>query len=363
MADNSRIPGSPSDMNTSRDTRQHYSNTNPPPPPLQYPQGQSSPGPSSGNTQARNVIIGAIATIIASTTVYYLTQYVNNRKSESAPGYAEMKLGTINAWNRFVTIDNLYYKSVKTLGADKELVSNLDNFNTELFKLTDDYIKAVQSFIDEKNIDKNFLIMANRRIRKEKESLEKITTFYNSLKSIASSNLEDGEKYKKMFDVINKFQNYSRLDFELGALDLEELSKSLVTEYGFAFDPNAFLIYADYKKGLFNLVLTEEETHPDSSKATKNIDPVKLVGKWKDGESELELSKDGSMNYSLSTGIKGAGTWKIEDHKLRIDGTEEVTKQLSTQFYWLFDITKDSFVMKLNIPPYSEFNAVRLKNN
>ena len=112
MPDNSRIPGSPSDMHASRDTRPNYSNPNPPAPPIQYPQGTMPPS-HSGNNQTRNIFIGAIATIIASTTVYYLTQYVNNKKSDSTPDYANMKLGTISAWNRFVTIDNIYYKSIK----------------------------------------------------------------------------------------------------------------------------------------------------------------------------------------------------------------------------------------------------------
>ena len=361
MAENSRIPGSPSDMQASRDTRGNYSNPNPPPPPVQFP--QAMPPQHSGNNQTRNIFIGAIATIIASTTVYYLTQYVNNKKADSTPDYANMKLGTISAWNRFVTVDNLYYKSVKTLGADKELVSNLDHYKTELFKLTDDYLNAVKALTDEKNIDKNFLIMVNRRVRKEKESKEKITAFYNSLKSITTSNLNTQEKFDKMIAAINKFRNYSRLDFELGALEIEELSKSLVMEYGYTFDPNDFLIYADYKKGVFNLEPVKEEAPPDSAKAIKNIDPAKLVGKWKDEANELVLSKDGSMNYSLSIGIKGAGTWKIDNHQLRIDGTEEKTQQQSTQYYWLFDITRDSFLMKLTIPPYSEFKARRVKEN
>ena len=83
MSNNPRMPGHPSDMNSSRssgsssNTSSSNNNINTPSP---YP-----PAPAhSSNNQTRNIILGAIATVFTSTLIYYLTVYQNRNKPDGS---------------------------------------------------------------------------------------------------------------------------------------------------------------------------------------------------------------------------------------------------------------------------------------
>lgn len=360
MSEDQRIPGHPADKYPTRPTSTGYSSPVQGPSNTQYPP-TPSPGQVSYNTQTRNIIIGAIATIIASTSVYYLTQYVNTHKAQQSVSPSEIKLNTIDAWRRYVVIDNIYYKNITLLAADKNLSSDLDKYKAETFKLGEEFIKDAEALSKEKNIDKILISMVGRRVKKEQESQEKVSAFYNNLKSIATSTLDDKNKYDKMVAEINNFKQYSHLVLEMTATEVEDLSKALVNNYGNFFDPNEFLIYADYKKGKFNLDPIPEAETGDTTIAVRNIDPKKLMGKWKDEKNLVSLNKDGSMDYALNTGEKATGTWKIENDKLRIDAINTTTKIKTVKFFRLYDFTPDSFTMVNTVPPYDRYIAVRVK--
>ncbi|HMU47195.1 MAG TPA: hypothetical protein PKC72_12565, partial [Chitinophagaceae bacterium] len=138
MSDNPRIPGHPSDMPSSRSSGNISNNPQQSvpysPPPTVQPVG------NQGKHQTRNIILGAIVTVLTSTLIYYLTVFQNKPKQGSA-GFYEIKEATTNAWNRYVTVDNIYYKNIIELSTDKELLKNLDNYKAETFAETDNFIK------------------------------------------------------------------------------------------------------------------------------------------------------------------------------------------------------------------------------
>ena len=67
------------------------------------------------------------------------------------------------------------------------------------------------------------------------------------------------------------------------------------------------------------------------------------------------------MNSSLSTGEKYTGSWKIEDDKLRLDMKDTKTQFMLTQFFRIYDLKPDSFMMVLTIKPHVAYHAVRIK--
>lgn len=362
MPDNPRMPGHPSDMPSSRSSEGsagsvasgpgNYQTTPPP-----------SQDSSSGNRQTRNIIIGSIATIIASTTVYYLTQYVNNKKSDSTPSHLVVKEATTSAWKRYVTLDNLYYKNIQALLKDKSLLSNLDNYKIELFKEGDNFIKDVETIMKEKDIDKAFISMVNRRIDREKESNDVITKFYDKLKAISRSNLSDVEQQKQLIAAVTNFQSYSQTLLERAATELEDLSKILANKHGEAFTLDEFLFYKDYKKGLHNINDSNAVIAMPSGTFATNIDPKSLIGTWSDGDNTLALRKDNTVSYILDDGDKAIGTWKIENDKLKLDAVSIVTKIRTTWLFNLGNITTNSFTMTLNSTPFDVFYVSRIKDD
>jgi|CXWL01.1.fsa_nt_gi hypothetical protein len=365
MSDNPRMPGHPSDIPSSRSSEgssgsvpsgpSGYNHNIPSPP---------SPGPPSGNSQTRNIIIGAIATIFASTIVYYLTQYVNNRKSSEAASYPEKKEATTNAWRRYVTIDNIYYKNILSLSNDKELLKNLDNYEAETSAETDNFIKDAETLIKEKNIDKTFVAMVNRRLKRERESRDIAAKYYDTLNSIKRSDLSDEEKAKKSIAETTVFFQYAKTLFERAATEIEDLTKTLTETYATPFNPYDVMIYADYKKNISQPEAYTDEGEADS--AANNIESIeakKLVGNWDDRGNTISLQKNGNMSYRLNSGDTATGKWKIANNKLKIDALSSVTKLKTTWFFNLSNITSNSFTMKLSTQPFDVYNLVRVKNN
>lgn len=360
MPDNPRMPGHPSDIPSSRSAEGNAGNaaSGHPGSSGNMPPAPSSQNSSSGNTQTRNIIIGAIATIIASTTVYYLTQYVNNKKSDSAPTYEVKKEATINAWKRYVTIDNIYYKNIIELSTDKELLKNLDNYKAETFAETDNFIKDAEKLIKEKNIDKTLISMVDRRVTREKESRDRTASFYDKLNSIKASNLSDGEKLEKRTAESAAYLQYAKSLFQRSATEVEDLAKALTETYATTFNPYDVMIYADYKKIIQPAIDTEEADSTDNY--AQNINRQSLIGDWNDNGNKISLQKNGNLSYSLISGDKADGKWKIEDNKLRVDAVSSVTKVKSTWYFNLSNLTGNSFTMKLSVSPFDIYHLTRV---
>lgn len=355
-----RAPRHPSDIPSSRNTG-GTSASGPPPPNTPYTPNTPPPH-SPGSNQTRNIIIGAIATIIASTTVYYLTQYVNLRKSDSSASPVVIKDATLTAWKTYVTIDNIYYKNIIALAKNKSLIKDLDKYEEEMNKESDRFLKDIDNLAKEKSVDKTFVTMIKRREKREKDAKTKAAEFYAAVKSIAKASISNAEKEKKLRDeVVIPYTRYLQMIFEMSATELEELSRVLSEKFLTSFDPMQMLIFADFKKGLFNFDTAAHHHHGDSLVAAKTIDPEKLVGKWSDEGNVLNLRNDGTMSYILATGIEGSGVWKLEDDFLRLDGVDKISKLKSVNFWGIFNLTPDSFIIRLTSPPNNIYKLDREK--
>ncbi len=252
MSDNPRSSGHPSDIPSSRykDSNSGSSDThgpgnNPPVPPV------STGSSSGGGHQTRNIIIGAIATIFASTSVYYLTQYVNNKKSsDSPPDHLVMKEATISAWKRYVIMDNIYYKAVKMMIADKEKFgSNDQKFTQEIMNESNSFKKEAGKITDEKNIDPALKTMLSRRIERQTEFEEALTLMYNKLKTINAQRIDSLSKEKLAVPVMEYFYSTTQRLYKKAATEIEDLTKTLTESYGTPFNASEVLSYTAFKEG------------------------------------------------------------------------------------------------------------------
>jgi hypothetical protein len=297
--------------------------------------------------------------MLASTSVYYLTQYVNKPgSSDSAPNYLVMKEATTNAWKRYMTVDNIYYKNMVVLSKDQQLLSNLNNYKIETAKETDRFMKDAKSLAKDKDIDKAFVTMINRRLDREKESKEFASKFYDTLIAIFGGSLPKEEKIKQITTESTNFTNYAQSLLVRAATEMEDLAKVLSDKYGQAFTLDEFLFYTEYKKGSFT---NSDSTGTEAATVAVTINPKSITGVWKDGDNKISLLADKTMSYELVSGDKGTGSWKIEDNKLRLDVVSSISKQKDTRFFNISKITADSFTMTFDATPSFTYNLIRVK--
>lgn len=364
MPDNPRMPGHPSDIPSSRSAEGSGNTVIPGPPgPPQY--NQPAPSGSSGNNQTRNIIIGAIATMIASTTVYYLTQYVNNKKTDSIPNQLVMKEVNTSAWKRYVSVDNLFYKNLLALMSDEQLAKNFDNYKAELQTETEKFIKDAELLIKEKYIDNTFVTMINRRVKREQESTKIRATFIDNIQRINQGKISEREKQKQRFAETSSFHNHSTRLYKMAANEIEDLTKTLTETYSTRFDPNDVLIYADYKKSVSETDSMKAEVADSAAyydAKTVKANARLLIGNWSTENNKISLQENGSLSFSLDYGEEATGTWKIEDNKLRLDAVSTVTKTDITWSFYLRNVTANSFTIKLSTSPFTESNFTRVKD-
>ena len=359
MSDNPRMPGHPSDIPSSRSS-EGSSNTHipgPPGPPPYIP----PPGPS-GNNQTRNIIIGAIATMLASTTVYYLTQYVNNKKTDSIPNYLVMKDATTNAWSRYVTMDNIYYKAVKMLSTDQTMQNDPYKYVNEVNKEADIFKKDANKIAKEKNVDPALKTMLSRRTDRQTEYGEILNAFMSNAKVIMATTPGDDAQKKKIIEASAPVLSSVNLLYKKAANEIEGLCKTLSATYAVPFNPNEVMIYADYKKGVGNLDTSTVQA-PDPDEFSTQINPKDLIGNWADKGNKISFKKDGSMNSTTAYGDEATGTWKIENDRLRIESVNTLTKTKYILIFGLKNITATSFTMQLTTTPFYIYNAVRQNDN
>ena len=355
------MPGHPSDMPSSRSAEGSSGSVASGPPGGGQHNPPSSSG-SSGNTQTRNIIIGAIATIIASTTVYYLTQYVNNRRTDSIPNPIVMKEATTNAWKRYVTMDNLYYKAVKILSTDQTMQNDPYKYVNEVNKEADIFKKDASKIAKEKNVDPALKTMLSRRIDRQTEYIEILNAFMSNARTIMATTTGDDAQKKKILEAAVPVLGGVNLLYKKAANEIEELSKTLTSTYAVPFNPDEVLIYADYKKGI-SYPDTATIHVPNPNDFSTHINSKDLIGNWADKDNKISLQKDGSMRSVTTYGDEATGTWKIENDRLRIESVNTLSRIKYTLIFGLKNITANSFTMQLTTTPFDIYNAVRQKEN
>jgi hypothetical protein len=209
-----------------------------------------SGGGSQPSTIVRNIIVGALTTVLGSTTVYFITHGKDKDKSE--PSATEKILVgkeiTTKAWKSYVAIDNIYYKNV--MGLSKEMMETKDiiNYKKEVIKEAESFRKDVENMLKDPNLDNSFSSLLNRRLDREKESIEKLSSYIDRLERIRNMNIPDKEKMQKYLAEDNSHRQYSMSALQRAATEVEDLAKNLSEKYAQPFNVDDFIAVVDYKK-------------------------------------------------------------------------------------------------------------------
>jgi hypothetical protein len=367
MSDNPRGPGNPSDMHSSRSSGSSYT----PVPQININTPASPSGSSGNNHQARNVIIGAIATICTSTLIYYITVYQNRNKPDSN-SYLEMKEATAEAWKSYKAYENAYVNNLfsfeKTFKENASIDGYAAGLNTESKKFTADLTDLSET----ENIDKDLVKAFNRRLNNEKSSVEKINEYYANVKKILSS----GANLKKIKeDYVAeeiRWSQYTRGSFERAINDIQEIGKILSERYGQSFSMNDFIIVQvqpQRQKTNDSLINVLKNIDIDSNgnivqtNFATNLTKKDLEGTWNVDGDVVSLKKDGLLIWTSGKGKKATGTWKIVDDKLKIEATMSESNEKVAYTYRVSNLTSSSFTISQTESPYFQFDVTRIVAN
>ena len=372
MSDNPRMPGHPSDMPSSRssdsssNTSASQYNTNSPSP---YP---PAPAHSSSNNQTRNIILGAVATIITSTLIYYLTVYQNRNKSEGN-NRLEIKEATIEAWKSYKAYENTYTSNLfsfeKTANETNSFEPYFAGLNTESKKFVTDLTDLSKT----KDIDKDLVKAFNRRLDNEKSTLEKANEYYERLKQVSKKNTGNFKKFKEDFVAEQiRYTQYYKGAYERAINDIQEIAKILSERHGQPFSMSDFLIIQMMPQRIKtqdSLINVLQHIDIDSNgnivqqNFATNLRTKDLEGNWNVDGDVVYLQKNSSLSWTLSDGKKATGNWKIVDDKLKIEAVITGSNEKVDWTFKVSNLTSSSFTISQNEPPYQQYDVTRILIN
>ncbi len=350
MPDNPRVPGHPSDVPSSRATgRITDSSTS------SLNTGSTTPIPSppvssSSKIHTRNVIIGAIVTIITSTTVFYLTQYLKKPEGDS---FLTTKAATTAAWKSYMAYENIYTKNTLSLTKNARGISR-DSLLKEIKKESDKFLKDVADLATGKNIDKDLIKAMNRRLDNETSSFPALEQYYKNLDRINKSNGSPKEIKDAWVNEMTRYSEYTKGSFERAVNDIQVIAETLSKRYGEQFSMNDFLVVQiepQLTKTNDSVITVLRNIEIDSNgNVVQKVNTVivkekDIIGNW-DADGQLfTFDKNGKMAWVLGNGEKSTGTWKIEDNILRLDATLARTQQKGFWRFYVSNITENSLTL------------------
>ncbi|NOT49781.1 MAG: hypothetical protein HOP10_00715 [Chitinophagaceae bacterium] len=296
------------------------------------------PAHSGSSPRVKNIIIGSIVTIATSTIVFLITQ--NLKKPD-----VDVKQKTTAAWNSYVGYENIYTSNVMSLSKDSSLTSFdaiLKAFRTESEKFQRD----VSDLADEKNIDKDLKKVLLRRLENERASLPVLEAYYTNMKKIDTADMTMKERVTATADEMSRYNEHVKGLSERAVNDIKGIAEVLSKRYDQKFLMSDFLIIEMSPKFIKTTdsmvnVLRSIEFDSNGNLLTEQVIIIKekdIIGNWNADGAVFTFEKNGKMAWVIGGGQKATGTWKIEDNKLRLDGSINN----STKGYWLFNVTEVS---------------------
>ena len=368
MSDNPRQPGHPSDMNSSRSSEgsnissQHTTPVSP---------SYQQPPSSAPNHQSRNIILGAIATVVTSVLIYYLTVYMN-RPRASEDDRLQMKEASIEAWKSYRAYENTYVDNLLSFEKTLKENANVNDYAAGLDAESKKFTKDLTDLTKTKHLDKDLIKAFNRRLENEKNASAKAAEYFANIQKIFISG-SNPKKLKEDYVAEEiRWSIYSRGTFERTINDIQEIAKILTERYGQSFTMNDFQVVKlqperqRINDSLIN-VLKNIEIDTNGNEVQKNfaynLNKKDFEGNWNVEGDVVALKKDGSFSITQSDGIKGSGTWKIANDRLIVKGAMTETKQELNYSYRVSNLTASSFTISTTESPYLVFDATRITTN
>ncbi len=346
--------------------------------------GASVPNPASGNMNynappptpppstkihTRNLVIGAIVTIITSTIIFYLTQYLKKPEG-GGDNYTKKKEATIEAWESYMAYENIYAKNIlvlDTLTVGPELL--LGEVKKESAKFTRD----MEDLSKKKYLDNDLVKAFNRRLENEKIFIPLFEQYVQKTITLQKNNRPLQEKINEQAVVLEEWINAYKTRFDRAVNDINEIGHILSGRYPHTFDMKNFFIIQKTPEQLHKMdsILTVLQNTKVDEKGniivgisfSLNVDPVSVTGKWTTPGMVVDLQPKGKLTWTVSNGGIATGTWKIENDRLKVAA---VIMPLNKKVNWTFkfaDITPASFILANDDPPYEIYRMKKALAN
>ena len=349
------------------------------------------------SNMVRNIVTGAITTIIGATFVYFLNHSGQNNDSSST-NYLEVKEATTKAWKTYVALENLEYKNTMLLAAHYKDMNGIDEFKEQLTKESNKFDDDMGDLLKTKNLDDAFSSLLKRRLDAEKEAMQKWNSFFTNYANIINTTQAGQEQTDKINAEYKKVQTSGELIVEKTKTEITDLSKSLAEKYGQPFAVTDLLLFQDDKKkqettadnnnntntgvqgNENNPALTNNNTNNNNpSDNTVNnynktnttntnytngpqVNARNLVGEWDTPGAVITLSSNGQMIWEMNTGQNTSGTWQFQNNQLYMTYPNQYGVT-GTFIFNLYNVTANSFTMVLTTTPYYRYDLTRYNNS
>lgn len=366
MSENPRFPES----NYSNSATRGSSDSIPPP-------GNASTGnysPPANNNAApkvhvKNLVIGAIVTIITSTIVFLITQ--NLRKPEGS-NFQKKKEATVETWKSFVGYENAYFQNIMSY-QNMAATEGSEAFLKAIKAESEKFIKDVEDLKKRKNIDEDLVKVFDKRIENEKNSYPPVEKYFHSLDSLAKSNQPMKKIKEATTDEMIRYANLTNGLFARAVNDLKEIAKVLAERYGGSFAMEDFMLVkqapALMQKNdsiiqfLENIELDSAGNIIENRNFVKQINPDLIIGKWATDGALVTISKDNKINWEETAGITASGSWKIKNDKLEIMATSKPSGEIINWRFNVSNLGANSFTLVQDGAPYEVYQLVRSVGN
>ena len=319
------------------------------------------PAPKSPNHPTnivRNILVGAVTTILGSTAVYFITNKTRGGNSDMEEMLLT-KQSTIDAWKSYVTFENVYAK--KELSLIKDLTGktlDFTEFVSQGQEESDKFKKSIDELKSKKHIDKDFIQMLNSRLVNEDAGMKTLEKYSQFMKAMQDTSLPYEEKMSLTKTQSALWVSQSKGYTERALADIEDIAKILSERYGTTFSLTDLIVYNMAQKD--SLSNRPGNPGPDPVKpdpvvlfvdttSTATPSTAILTGHWSANPpngADIDLAKTGKFFWHvLSTGDHVSGTWKLLNGKLYM---YFVNDESGKKGNWIFNLTAfkpDSFFM------------------
>lgn len=318
MPDNPRHPRHPSDIHSSgpSDMNSQAGMQQSNPQPIHH---YSAPPP---NHQTRNIILGAIATVITSTIIYYLTVYQNSNKGDTR---LQIKEATIEGWKSYKAYENAYYANLISIQNSVNDVSNLEPYLQEAKVESAKFVKDLTGLSKTKNLDKDLVNAFDRRLENEKGHMVKTDEYFGNIKTVMQSGKSLKELKQMLVAEDIRWNRYYKGAFERATNEVQEVAKTLSERYGQSFSMNDFLVVQQQParqravdsviQVLSNIEIDDNGNIVQTNYAV-NLTSKDMEGTWNVDGDVVKLNKSSSLDWTMQEGGKATGTWKIHENQL-----------------------------------------------
>jgi hypothetical protein len=325
----------------------------------------------------KNLLLGALVTILTSIIVYYITQVMN--KESDTSDFNRIKDITVAAWKSYTVYENTYTKNILTYESAFVQNGDFSAYSTGLKTESEKFNKDITVLAATKNLDKDLVSILNRRMDNDKNMLDRMTSYFATLQGLVNDTAHSlHDRNEKYLAEEIRWNDYYKGEYVRSVNDIQEIAKSLTDKYKESFSTDDFLvIQIQAQRAKTTDSLTEILRHmvvDSTGRLVRGTDeqglpflgsikPGDFTGSWNADGQGVSFTENGQMSWTLTTGEKASGTWQIQGDRIMVNAITEKNKKNVTWYFKLSNLTNSTFTLTNAAPPYDFYHLVRIRLN